>query len=136
MTRFVFMVLDGVGVGALPDAADYGDAGSTRSATSAASSTSGCRSCRELGPGQHHPDPGVPPVPEPLALPGRLAPLSAGKDTTVGHWEHMGLVTARPFPTYPHGFPEEVVAPVQGADRPGRAGQQARLGHRDHRRTG
>ena len=50
---------------------------------------------------------------EPLAMTGRLATLSAGKDTTVGHWEHMGLVTARPFPTYPDGFPEEVLGPFR-----------------------
>jgi phosphopentomutase len=52
-------------------------------------------------------------VQRPLALTGRLATLSAGKDTTVGHWEHMGLVTERPFPTYPHGFPEDVLGPFR-----------------------
>ena len=56
---------------------------------------------------------GVPPVERPRCLPGRLAPLSAGKDTTVGHWEHMGLVTEQAFPTYPQGFPEEILAPFR-----------------------
>jgi phosphopentomutase len=66
-----------------------------------------------LGLGNIIPILGVPPVPGPLALTGRLATLSAGKDTTVGHWEHMGLVTSQPFPTYPDGFPEEVLAPFR-----------------------
>ena len=52
---------------------------------------------------------------EPLALPGRLAERSAGKDSTAGHWEHMGLVTDRPFPVYPRGFPDEVLDPFRGA---------------------
>ena len=68
---------------------------------------------QRLGLGNIIPILGVPPGREPLALTGRLATLSAGKDTTVGHWEHMGLVTARPFPTYPNGFPEEVLAPFR-----------------------
>ncbi len=118
MSRFVFVVLDGVGVGALPDAADYGDAGSDTLGNLSRIVDLRLPFLQKLGLGTIIPIRGVPPVPEPLALTGRLATLSSGKDTTVGHWEHMGLVTARPFPTYPYGFPEEVLAPFR--DRIGR----------------
>ncbi len=113
MSRFVFLVLDGVGVGALPDAADYGDSGSDTLGNLSRVVDLRLPFLQKLGLGTVIPILGVPPVPQPLALTGRLATLSAGKDTTVGHWEHMGLVTARPFPTYPQGFPEEVLAPFK-----------------------
>ena len=109
MSRFVIMVLDGVGAGALPDAGDYGDVGSDTLGNLSRVVELRLPFLERLGLGNIIPIMGVPPVPEPLALAGRLATLSAGKDTTVGHWEHMGLVTASPFPTYPHGFPEEVL---------------------------
>jgi phosphopentomutase len=113
MSRFVFMVLDGVGVGALPDAAEYGDAGSDTLGNLSRVVHLRLPFLQSLGLGNIIPIPGVPPVSDPLALTGRLATLSAGKDTTVGHWEHMGLVTSEPFPTYPHGFPEEVLGPFR-----------------------
>jgi phosphopentomutase len=111
MRRFVFIVLDGAGVGALPDAADYGDRGSDTLGNLSRTIPLHLSFLRNLGLGNIVPLVGVPPVDEPLSLCGRLAPLSAGKDTTVGHWEHMGLVTSQPFPTYPDGFPEEIVSP-------------------------
>jgi len=113
MSRFVFLVLDGVGVGALPDAADYGDAGSDTLGNLSRIVDLRLPFLQKLGLGTIVPLLGVPPAPRPLALTGRLATLSAGKDTTVGHWEHMGLVTARPFPTYPDGFPGEVLGPFR-----------------------
>jgi phosphopentomutase len=113
MSRFVFMVLDGVGAGALPDAADYGDAGSDTLGNLSRVVDLDLPVLQSLGLGNIIPMRGVPPVETPSALTGRLATLSAGKDTTVGHWEHMGLLTARPFPTYPNGFPEEVLAPFR-----------------------
>jgi len=109
MRRFVFIVLDGVGVGALPDARDYGDAGSDTLGNVSRSVPLRLPNLRRLGLGNILPLRGIPPVADPRALCGRLAPLSAGKDTTVGHWEHMGLVTARPFPTYPEGFPDDII---------------------------
>ena len=111
MSRFVFMVLDGMGAGALPDAGVYGDAGSDTLGNLSRVVDLRLPFLESLGLGNIIPVMGVPPVEAPLALTARLATLSAGKDTTVGHWEHMGLVTARPFPTYPHGFPEEVLGP-------------------------
>jgi phosphopentomutase len=113
MTRCVLIVLDGVGVGALPDAAEYGDAGSDTLGN--LSRVVGLRLpfFERLGLGCIVPIVGMPPVRRPQAMTGRLATLSKGKDTTIGHWEHMGLITSRPFPTYPHGFPEEVLRPFE-----------------------
>ena len=113
MSRFVFMMLDGVGVGELPDAADYGDTGSDTLGNLARTVSLQLPNLRRLGLGNIIPILGVPPVERPRCLPGRLAPLSAGKDTTVGHWEHMGLITEHAFPTYPRGFPEEILAPFR-----------------------
>jgi phosphopentomutase len=113
MSRFVFMMLDGVGVGELPDAADYGDTGSDTLGNLSRTVSLNLPNLRKLGLANITPIMGVPPVERPRCLPGRLAPLSAGKDTTVGHWEHMGLVTEQAFPTYPQGFPEEILAPFR-----------------------
>lgn len=63
-----------------------------------------------LGIGHLTPIRGVPPVPQPKGAYGRLAEQSAGKDTTIGHWELMGLVSPNPFPTYPNGFPQELIS--------------------------
>lgn len=109
MSRVIFIVLDGVGVGALPDASDYGDAGSDTLGNIGRLLDLRLPFLERMGLGTIIPIEGVPPVADPLCLTGRLAPLSAGKDTTVGHWEHMGLVTPHPFPTYPHGFPPDVI---------------------------
>lgn len=106
------MILDGVGVGGLPDAAEYGDEGSDTLGNLGRLATLHLPNFRRLGLGNIVALPGVPPVETPSALPGRLAARSAGKDTTVGHWEHMGLVTEKPFPTYPQGFPPEVIDPL------------------------
>lgn len=110
MTRFVFMMLDGVGIGELPDAAAYGDVGSNTLGNVAAVVDMHLPNLGALGLGNIAPLRNIPPVASPSALVGRLAPTSAGKDTTVGHWEHMGVITPRPFPTYPEGFPEDVLS--------------------------
>jgi len=107
--RFVFVVLDGVGAGALPDAAAYGDQDANTLAHVAELVPLRLPHLARLGLGNILPLHGVPPAAEPLALPGRLAERSAGKDTTNGHWEHLGLVTEKPFPTYPDGFPPELI---------------------------
>jgi phosphopentomutase len=113
MRRAIFMVLDGAGVGALPDASIYGDADSNTLGNLCRIVDLRLPFLRRMGLGNILPLMGVPPVPDPLCLTGRLAPHSAGKDTTVGHWEHMGLVTPRPFPTYPDGFPREITEPFE-----------------------
>jgi len=114
VARFLFLVLDGVGAGELPDAAAFGDVGADTLGNLSRLVDLDLPNLRALGLGNLHPLRGVPPVARPLALPGRLTELSAGKDTTNGHWEHMGVVTEQPFPTYPDGFPEEVLGRFRG----------------------
>jgi phosphopentomutase len=105
--RAVLLVLDGVGAGEAPDAADYGDRGSDTLGNTARF-CGGLRlpELEKLGLGNVHPIPGVAPVGKPLAGWGKSLVASPGKDSTTGHWEMMGIVLDRPFPTFPHGFPE------------------------------
>jgi phosphopentomutase len=109
MTHVIFIILDGVGVGALPDAQRYGDEGSDTLGNVSRTVSLRLPCLQSLGLGNITPLVGVGPARRPLGLVGRLASRSAGKDSTVGHWEHMGLVTTEPFPTYPKGFPDEVI---------------------------
>jgi phosphopentomutase len=106
--RAFVIVLDACGVGALPDAADYGDAG-TNTLRHVAEAEGGLElpALERLGLGNVTEIPGVAPVADPVVH-GRLAPLGHGKDTTTGHWELMGVVAPR-APVYPRGFPPEVV---------------------------
>jgi len=108
--RVIIIILDSCGVGALPDAARYGDKGSN-SIANTAEAVGGLNlpHLERLGLGDIVPIRGVPPASGPRASFGKMATLSLGKDSTVGHWEIMGLVTTRPFPTYPNGFPEEIL---------------------------
>jgi phosphopentomutase len=112
--RALVVVLDACGCGALPDAADYGDAGANTLAH-VADAVGGLDlpALQGLGLGNVTPIRGVEPVDEP-AVHGRLHPLGPGKDTTAGHWELMGVVPPR-FPTYPQGFPPEVIEPFERA---------------------
>jgi phosphopentomutase len=115
VSRAVVVVLDACGVGALPDAADYGDAG-TNTLGHLASEAGGLSLpvLGRLGLGNVLALEGVPPAGEPM-LHGRLHPLGPGKDSTTGHWELMGVVTPTALPTYPDGFPDEVIAVVRAA---------------------
>ncbi len=115
MSRAVVVVLDACGVGALPDAAEYGDAG-TNTLGHLAREAGGLSLpvLGRLGLGNVIELEGVPPVGEPT-LHGRLHPLGPGKDSTTGHWELMGVVTPTALPTYPGGFPDEVIAVVTAA---------------------
>jgi len=121
MTRRVaVIVLDGVGIGAAPDAAEYGDVGSDTLGNIAR--RVGGLDVPELtaaGLGRIAPLEGVPAVAKPRGAWGAMRPRSAGKDSTTGHWEICGLVLARPFPTYPNGFPPELLA--EFSRRTGRA---------------
>ncbi len=104
------MVLDGVGVGELPDAAEYGDAGSnTLAATAAAVGGLRLPWLEQLGLGNLTQVPGVSPTPRTIGAYGKAGELSAGKDSVIGHWEIAGIVSESPLPTYPDGFPPEVV---------------------------
>ncbi len=108
MRRAFVVVIDACGAGALPDAADYGDSGANTLAH-VAEAVGGLElpTLGSLGLGDIMPIAGVAPSPRP-ALHGRLHPLGAGKDTTAGHWEMMGVVAPR-APVYPEGFPAEVI---------------------------
>jgi phosphopentomutase len=108
--RVTVIVLDGVGVGALPDAADYGDEGSN-SLGNTARVLGGLSlpNMGRLGLGNLTEIEGVPRRQDTLGAYGRLAEASAGKDTTIGHWELTGVISPRPLPTYPHGFPQELI---------------------------
>lgn len=106
---FVTIVLDGVGIGAQPDAAHYGDVGSHTLAHVCAAARPKLPNLARLGLGCIASLDGVPPVAQPLASFGRMTEISAGKDSTTGHWELAGLHLAEPFPTYPDGFPPALV---------------------------
>lgn len=110
--RVVFLVLDGVGVGALPDADRYGDADADTLGNLSRLVELRLPVLAGLGLGNVVPLQGVPRVSRPRALTARLGECSPGKDSTTGHWEHMGLVRMEAFPTYPRGFPAEVLEPV------------------------
>jgi phosphopentomutase len=142
--RVFLIVLDGVGVGALPDADAYGDAGSNTLAHVAESVGGlGLSTLERIGLGRVLDLRGVRPVSDARGAFGRMAERSAGKDSTTGHWEMAGIVLDRAFPTYPHGFPTDLLD--RFAERVGRpwignvaaSGTEIiqRLGD-EHRRTG
>ena len=108
--RAVILVLDGVGVGAAPDAEAYGDAGSD-TLGNVARARGGLRlpNLAKAGLGNVASIAGVAPATEPDGAWGLMRPASAGKDSTTGHWEIAGLHLERPFPTYPDGFPRAVL---------------------------
>ncbi len=116
LRRCVVVVLDGLGVGELPDADRYGDCGSA-TLQNTARAVGGLRlpTLQVLGLGNIVPVAGVPPAQPARACYGRMAERSPGKDSTTGHWELMGVHLDRPFPTYPHGFPREVVEAFERA---------------------
>ena len=108
--RAAILVLDGVGIGAAHDAALYGDVGSN-TLGNIANAVGGLNlpNLEAAGLGRIAQLHGVRQVPDPKAAYGLLEPHSAGKDSTTGHWEIAGVRLAKPFPTYPHGFPQELI---------------------------
>jgi phosphopentomutase len=113
--RAFVVVLDACGVGELPDAADYGDAGSNTLAHLAeAVGGLDLPVLQRLGLGSIIPIEGVPPADDPVVH-GRLHPVGPGKESTTGHWELMGVVPQHPLPTYPEGFPPDVVRALEEA---------------------
>jgi len=111
ISRAILIILDSVGVGELPDADRYGDVGSD-TLGNLAQALGGLHlpHLQSLGLGNLHAIQGVPPAASPLAAFGRMAERSAGKDTTIGHWEIAGVISLQPLPTYPQGFPAEIIA--------------------------
>jgi phosphopentomutase len=140
----VILVLDGVGVGPAPDAAAYGDVGSdTLGNLARAQGGLTLPNLAEAGLGNVAALPGVAPTTEPEGAWGIMHPKSAGKDSTTGHWEIAGVVLERPFPTYPSGFPPDILRAFSRATGRGVLGNVAasgteiiaRLGE-EHERTG
>src|SRR5579863_3845986 len=111
MTRVVAIVIDSGGVGALSDAAGYGDAPGANTIGNVARRLGALHlpNFERLGLGLLTEIAGVRAPAQPLARVGRLRERSRGKDTITGHWEMMGIRTDVPFPTYPNGFPPEIV---------------------------
>jgi phosphopentomutase len=114
--RAAVVVIDACGAGALPDAAAYGDPPDANTLAHVAEAVGGLRvpTLERLGLGSIVPIAGVAPAAAP-AVHGRLHPLGPGKDSTTGHWELMGVVVERALPTYPSGFPPDVVAELERA---------------------
>src|SRR5919202_3862481 len=144
MPRACVIVLDAVGAGALPDADRYGDEGSdTLGNIAKAVGGLDLPNMEALGLGNVEPLEGCPPQPGAPAVAGRLLERSKGKDTTTGHWELMGVITAQPFPTYPHGFPHDVIDPFMHRTGRGVLGNKPASGTEiiqelgeEHQRTG
>ena len=144
MPRACVIVLDAVGAGELPDAEQYGDEGSNTLAN-VAKAVGGLDlpNLEAFGLGNVQQLDGCPPQPGAPAIAGRLLERSKGKDTTTGHWELMGVVTAQAFPTYPHGFPHDVIDPFMHRTGRGVLGNKAASGTEiiqelgeEHQRTG
>lgn len=114
--RAIIIILDGVGVGALPDANEYGDTGSdTLGNLSRAAGGLHLPVLGSLGLGNVIPVAGVAPAPAPGASYGRMAEVNPGKDSISGHWEIGGVLLDRPFPTYPRGFPADLIGEFEAA---------------------
>ena len=115
-SRVIILVLDGLGVGELPDAALYGDEGSnTLGNIARALGGLSLPNLERLGLGNVGDFPGIKKIPDSLGSFGKMAEASPGKDTTTGHWEMTGIRLERPFPVYPHGFPPEIIEPFKRA---------------------
>jgi phosphopentomutase len=107
--RIIWIVLDSVGIGEMPDAAEYGDVGSDTLGNIARLRPLHLPHMAALGLGNIKPLTGIPAASAPGGAFGRCALASPGKDTTTGHWEMAGIHLDKPFPTFPHGFPPEIM---------------------------
>lgn len=113
--RMFIIVLDSFGIGAMPDAATYGDEGSNTLAAVAASSHFFAPHLAGLGLFNIDGVTAGEPVPAPEGCFARLTEQSRGKDTTIGHWEIAGIVSDKPLPTFPDGFPPDIIARYEAA---------------------
>jgi phosphopentomutase len=107
--RITLIVLDGAGIGAMPDAADWGDAGSDTFGHICESRQLNLPNLQRLGLGNIRPLAGLEAIDKPRGSYGKCALRSNGKDTTTGHWEMAGIILERAFPTYPNGFPKPII---------------------------
>ncbi len=115
MKRIFLIVLDSFGIGAMPDAAQFGDLGANTLLSCANSGYLKIPNMIAAGLGNIDGVDCLPKAAAPTGAVARLAEKSMGKDTTIGHWEIAGLVSPEPLPTYPQGFPEEVLEPFRKA---------------------
>ncbi len=114
--KLILIVLDSAGIGALPDAAEYGDQGAdTLGNLARAVNGLNLPNLESLGLGKINSIQGINPNIKARGVYGKMAEVSVGKDTTTGHWELAGLITEKPFPVYPEGFPAEVIEPFKKA---------------------
>jgi phosphopentomutase len=141
--RVIWIVLDSVGVGEMPDAAAYGDVGSDTLGNIARRRTLHLPNLSKLGLGNLKKLTHVDPVERPSAAYGRCALASPGKDTTTGHWEMVGIHLTKPFPLYPRGFPPEIMDEFERRIGRGTLGNYAASGTEiiqalgeEHMRTG
>src|SRR2546429_8199097 len=107
--RITLIVLDGAGIGAMPDAPEWGDAGSDTYGHICESRQLKLSNLQSLGLGNIRPLDGVAKIESARGCYGKCALKSNGKDTTTGHWEMAGIILERAFPTYPNGFPQSVI---------------------------
>ncbi len=107
--RVLLIVLDGAGIGAMPDAPEWGDAGSDTLGHILESRQVRLPNLQRYGLGNIRPLPSLPPLAKPEGSYGRCTLRSNGKDTTTGHWEMAGIILDRAFPTYPNGFPASII---------------------------
>jgi len=148
LKRAAIIVLDGLGIGPAPDTAAYGDAGSDTLGNVARAVGGGRGGLRlpnleRLGLGKARSIPGLAPGVSPKAAYGVALPASAGKDSTTGHWEICGVILSKPFRTYPHGFPRELLDEFARRTGRGWLGNKAASGTQiiaelgeEHQRTG
>ncbi len=115
MKRIFLIVLDSFGIGAMPDAGRFGDVGVNTLGACAMSDKLHIPNLIAAGLGNIDGVDCVPKTASPTGAVARLREASMGKDTTIGHWEIAGIVSPQPLPTYPQGFPEEVLAPFREA---------------------
>lgn len=115
MKRVFLIVLDSLGIGPMPDSQQFGDVGVNTLASCAMSPDLHIPNLIQAGLGNIDGVTCLPKTDTPMGAVARLAEASQGKDTTIGHWEISGIVSGAPLPTYPQGFPEEILAPFRAA---------------------
>src|SRR3982750_4857514 len=108
--RITLIVLDGAGIGAMPDASEWGDAGSDTFGHICESRQLHLPNLQSLGLGNIRALKGLAKMEKPRGAYGKCALRSNGKDTTTGHWEMAGIILERAFPTFPNGFPQSVIS--------------------------
>ena len=112
--RVFLIVLDSLGIGALPDAKNFGDEGSNTLKSISSSEKFSIPNLEKWGIGNVYGVDFLPKSKAPLAAFGRMAEVSLGKDTTIGHWELCGVISPKPLPTYPDGFPKDLLEKIEG----------------------